>query len=103
MRNRWFLVIGGLLLAAGLSLFLSARAFAAAYLAGMGLLLLLAGLLVGQRYQPELADPPDGFVFAGERFVDPTSRRTVEVWQDPVSGRRVYVLARDPAQSGRES
>ena len=103
MRNRWFLLVGGLLLATGLVWFLATGAFAAAYLAGMGLLLLLAGLLVGPRYQPELADPPDGFVFAGERFVDPTSRRTIEVWQHPVSGRRVYVLARDPAQPGRES
>lgn len=101
MRNRWLLLFGGLGLVAGIILFLITGSFAAIYLACIGIVLLLAGFLVGPRYRTELAAPPEGFVFTGERFVDPASRRTVEVWQHPASGQRAYVLAQDPAQPKR--
>jgi len=103
MRNRWFLLLGGLGLVAGIILFLMTGAFADVYLGFMGIVLILAGFLVGPRYRAELTDPPEGYVFTGERFVDPTSRRTVDVWQDPASGQRVYVLAQDPTRPPRGS
>lgn len=103
MRNRWFLLLGGVGLVGGTVLFVITGTLAAVYLACMGIVLILAGLLVGPRYRTEIDQPPEGFVFTGERFVDPTSRRTIDVWQHPVSGQRVYVLAPDPPRPERGS
>ncbi len=103
MRNRWFMLFGGLGLVAGIVLFLFTGSLAAVYLAFMGIVLILAGLLVGPRYRAELSEPPEGYVFTGERFVDPTSRRTVDVWQHPASGQRAYVLAKDAGEPERGS
>ena len=103
MRNRWFLLLGGLGLVAGIVVFFAASSLAGLYLAGMGVVLILAGFLVGPRYREELERPPEGFVFTGERFVDPGSRRTVDVWQHPSSGQRVYVLAQGSERPGRGS
>lgn len=102
MRNRWLLLLGGLLLVAGVGVFFAASSLAGLYLAGMGVVLVLAGFLVGPRYREELSEPPEGYIFTGERFVDPGSRRTVDVWQHPQSGQRVYVLAQDSGRPGRE-
>jgi xanthosine utilization system XapX-like protein len=95
MRNRWLLTFGGIGLVAGIILVLITGAIAAVYLALIGILLLVAGFLVGPRYRAELSEPPAGYVWTGERFVDPTSNRTVDVWQHPASGQRAYVLAKD--------
>jgi hypothetical protein len=103
MRNRWFLLLGGLFLVGGIIVFFAGSSLAGLYLAGMGAVLVLAGFLVGPRYRAELQQPPEGYTFTGERFVDPGSRRTVEVWQHPQSGQRVYVLAQDSDRSGRGS
>ncbi len=103
MRNRWFLTFGGIGLVAGVILFLITGSIAAVYLALIGIVLLLAGFLVGPRYRAELSEPPPGYVFTGERFVDPTSNRTVDVWQHPASGQRAYVLAKDANDPERGS
>ena len=95
MRNRWFLWIGTALLLIGAFGFLGDHALPMAYLGLMGIVLLAAGLLVGPRYGRELAAPPEDYVSTGERFVDPTTKRTVEVWQHPKTGHRVYVTTPD--------
>lgn len=93
MRNRWLLGIGTALLLLGVVLYVTGGfpRVGAIYLAFIGAILVLAGFLVGPRYKAELTAPPEGYVATGERFVDPTSRRTVEVWQHPETGHRVYV------------
>ena len=63
----------------------------AVYIALIGAILLAAGFLVGPRYRAEITSPHDGYESTGETFVDPTSRRTIEVWQHPMTGHRVYV------------
>ena len=48
----------------------------------------------GYKRQP-LDQPPGGeFTFTGERFVDPGSGVTIEVWMNARSGERAYVRAR---------
>ena len=43
------------------------------------------------------APPGPGWVRTEERFVDPSSGETLEVWFDPTSGERAYVRARQSA------
>ena len=48
----------------------------------------------GYKRQPLDAPPGPGWVRTEERFADPSSGETLEVWFDPQSGERVYVRAR---------
>lgn len=96
MRNRWFLWIGSGLTIVGAAGYLGEHLLPMVYLLLMGLILLAAGFLVGPRYGRELPEPPEGYISTGERFVDPTTKRTVEVFQHPSTGHRVYVTPRDP-------
>ncbi|WP_157216060.1 hypothetical protein [Flavisphingomonas formosensis] len=62
-----------------------------------GLLIMLAAvtlLLVYERrrYKPLADRPPSGWRPTGERFVDPETNQPVEVWNDPVTGERSYVV-----------
>lgn len=91
MRNRWLLGIGIVLLAVGAAFFAASGSFPTLYIAFIGAILILAGFLVGPRYGAEITAPPEGYVATGETFVDPTTRRTIEVWQHPETGHRVYV------------
>ncbi|MBV9562851.1 MAG: hypothetical protein JOY90_20780 [Bradyrhizobium sp.] len=49
----------------------------------------------GYKRQPLDAAPGPGWVKTEERFVDPSSGETLDVWFDPQSGERSYVRARD--------
>lgn len=91
MRNRWLLGIGAALIVLGVVLMLSVGGLPAMYLAFIGVILVVAGLLVGPRYAKELTAPPLGYEATGETFIDPSSQRKVEVFQDPKTGHRVYV------------
>ena len=51
----------------------------------------------GYKRQPLDAPPGPGWVRTEERFVDPSSGETLEVWFDPDSGERAYVRARGDA------
>jgi len=103
VRNRWLIWVGTALLILGGILYLVSGSPGTIELAILGLVLVIAGLLVGRRYGKELEQAPDGFVFTGERFVDPGSHRTIEVWQHPTTSRRVYVLAKDSERPDRGS
>jgi len=103
MRNRWLLLFGGVFVVVGAIMYVLAATLPGLYLAGMGVVLIAAGFLVGPRYSRELTAPPAGYAFTGERFVDPTTKHTVEVWQHPQSGQRAYVLAEDPTRPTRGS
>ena len=47
-------------------------------------------------YKRRALDAPPGpdWKLTGERFIDPTSGQTLEVWQGPGNGERAYVKAR---------
>jgi hypothetical protein len=47
----------------------------------------------GYKRRPLDAPPGLGWVPTQERFVDPSSGETLEVWFDPQSGERTYVHA----------
>ena len=47
----------------------------------------------GYKRRP-LDAPPRGWSFTGERFLDPPSGETLEVWSCPRTGERAYVRAR---------
>jgi hypothetical protein len=47
----------------------------------------------GYKRKPLDAPPGPGWQPTGERFVDPTSGETIEVWLQPTSGERAYVRA----------
>jgi hypothetical protein len=51
----------------------------------------------GYKRRPLDAPPGPGWVRTEERFADPTSGETLEVWFDPQSGKRAYVRARGDA------
>ncbi len=53
-------------------------------------------LFRGPGYKRVPLDRPPGpaWIASGERFVDPRSGALVEVWSDPRSGERAYVLSR---------
>jgi hypothetical protein len=48
----------------------------------------------GYKRRPLDAPPGPGWQRTEERFVDPASGETLEVWFDPRSGERTYVRAR---------
>jgi hypothetical protein len=52
----------------------------------------------GYKRQPLAAPPGPVWTMNGERFVDPRSGETLDVWYCPRSGERAYVRAR-PAQN----
>ena len=64
---------------------------------GFGLALLLIWFLFrkgGYKRRPLDAPPGPDWRFTGERFLDPPSGETVEVWSCPRTGERAYVRAR---------
>ena len=49
----------------------------------------------GYKRIPLDAAPGPDWVRTGERFIDPTSGETLDVWSHPKSGERAYVRARN--------
>jgi len=49
------------------------------------------GILCERRYRDDKQQPQGPWQATGERFVDPTSGKDVEVYYDPKSGERRYV------------
>lgn len=61
-------------------------------LAISGLVLIGGVALEHWRYKPFLREPPgNGWKPTGERFIDTETGRSVEVYHDATSGKRVYV------------
>jgi hypothetical protein len=52
----------------------------------------------GYKRQPRDAPPGPGWELTEERFVDPGSGETLEVWFHPPSGERAYVRSRRDAK-----
>ena len=48
----------------------------------------------GYKRRPLDAPPGPDWKLTGERFVDPSSGETLEVWQDPKNGERAYVRSK---------
>lgn len=60
--------------------------------------LMLSAGIIWERWQykkPRVGRPDPGWQATGERFVDPASGKTVEVYFDPRSGESHYVQAVD--------
>ncbi len=55
----------------------------------------------GYKRQPLDAPPGPDWVATDERFVDPSSGETLDVWFHPPSGERAYVRARSGADGRR--
>ena len=90
LRNA-LLAIGGLLIAAAvLASFVHVEA--AIPLAFAGAVLVLAILFEHHVYKPTHADPPGpNWRPTNERFIDPSSGETIEVFSNPRTGERRYV------------
>ena len=57
----------------------------------IGAIVIVAVLFEGSRYRPLVDRSAAGWESTGERFVDPTSGKLVEVRFNPTSGERDYV------------
>ncbi|TMD11968.1 MAG: hypothetical protein E6J00_13185 [Chloroflexi bacterium] len=77
-------LVGAVLLSAG------AVAQLAVYLVLNGVVILAALVFERGRYRPSL-DPTARSERTGERFIDPVTKRLVEVRYDPRTGKREYV------------
>lgn len=85
----------------GIALLIGGALAATAHLPGLTLWLLVLGgaLTVGTvfervLYKPVVSDRPGrGWTNTGERFVDPETGETVDVFYNAVSGERRYVVA----------
>ena len=60
------------------------------YLAVNGFILICAMLLERQRYRTRVDRTPGHWQPTGERFIDPTSERLMEVFDNPATGERDY-------------
>lgn len=69
---------------------------------GMALLVLVWALFRtgGYKRRPLDAPPGLGWELTDERFVDPSSGETLDVWFQPQSGERAYVRSRSIANRG---
>jgi hypothetical protein len=98
MLRRALIALGVVYLA--VAVFLLARQVLlglAAYLALGGVVLLAALLLERHRYRPPVDHARGPWQPTGERFVDPTTGRLVEVRYNPDTGERAYVPADEAA------
>ncbi len=66
------------------------------YLAVNGLLIVGAILFERTGYRPRVTQTGGNWQKTGERFVDPTTKREVEVYYNPQTGERDYRDARAP-------
>jgi membrane protein implicated in regulation of membrane protease activity len=90
MLRTTVLVIGGIVAAIGAALILTGVTLPGIQALVMGALV-VAGILFERRYRHNNQQPDSRWQATGERFVDPTSGKDVEVYYDPSSGERRYV------------
>lgn len=86
------LIIAGIVAAAGAALIVTGVTLPGIQALVMGGLVIV-GILCERRYKGRhnLQEPDERWQATGERFVDPTSGKDVEVFYDPQSGERRYV------------
>ena len=90
---RWVIIGYGLLylIGAAVLLFLvHATLWLVLYLAVNGLILVSAMLLERKRYRTRVDRTQGNWQPTGERFVDPTTERLMEVFYNPTTGERDY-------------
>jgi hypothetical protein len=85
------LVFGGALALLGVILLVRGQPGAGAYALGVGGLIVLGTAFERWRYRPNNGRPGVGWVPTGERFEDPQTGKTVQVFYHPESGARRYV------------
>jgi hypothetical protein len=93
------LVFAGVVALAGAILLSLGLPGPGAYALGVGGLILLGTLFERWRYRPNESRPGAGWEPTGERFQDPQSGQTLQVFYDPRSGERRYVSDSDPPPS----
>jgi len=90
MLRTTVLVIAGIVAAIGAALILTGVRMPGIQALVMGGLVVI-GILCERRYRDTKEQPEAHWQATGERFVDPTSGKNVEVYYDPTSGERRYV------------
>ena len=91
MLRTALLVIAGALTLAGALLLVLGVPGPGAYALGLGGVILLGTVFERWRYRPNGGRPGSGWEPTGERFEDPQTGETVQVFFDPRSGERRYV------------
>lgn len=93
MLRRLVIALGVLYVLAAVLLFtaLHALAWGAIYLLINGVIVLGALAFERRRYRPAIDSMHGQWQLTGERFVDPSSGRTMEVRYNPATGEREYV------------
>lgn len=90
MLRTTVLIIAGVVAASGAALILTGVTLPGIQALVMGGLVVL-GILFERRYRHNNQQPDSRWEATGERFVDPTSGKHVDVYYDPSSGERRYV------------
>jgi hypothetical protein len=85
------LVFAGALALTGVILLGRGQLGAGGYALGLGGLIVLGTVFERWRYRPSSARPEARWEPTGERFEDPQTGKTVQVFYDPRSGERRYV------------
>ena len=91
MLRTALLLCAGVLVLAGLLLLIRGQSGPGAYTLGLGGVIVLGTVFERWRYRPNGARPGAGWEPTGERFQDPQTGKTVQVFYDPRSGERRYV------------
>ncbi len=97
---RWIIIGYGLLclLGAAVLLFLvHATLWLALYLVVNGFILVSAVFLERKRYRVQIDRTQGHWQPTGERFIDPTTERLMEVFYNPTTGERDYREATNPS------
>jgi hypothetical protein len=84
------LVFAGVAAVVGAFLLFAGRIAPGAYVFGLGVLILI-GTVFERRYRANDGQPGAGWQPTGERFVDPQTGKTVQVFYHPQTGERRYV------------
>jgi hypothetical protein len=96
--RRWVLVFAGALAHAGLVLIMRGLAGPGAYALGSGTLIFLGTMFERWRYRPNDLKRGADWEPTGERFEDPQSGKTLQVFYDPRTGERHYVSDSEQAR-----
>ena len=103
MLRRALLIIGVLCLVVGVYLLLAnGPGTGAVYLIVIGVLLTAGILFERKRYRARIDRERSGWQRTGERFVDPTSGKLMEVRYNPETGERDYVEVEEAGSEGVE-
>ena len=93
------LVFAGALVLVGVLLLMRGVAGPGCYALGVGALIFLGTAFERWRYRPSDTRPGAHWEPTGERFEDPQSGQTLQVFYDPRSGERRYVSESEAAAS----